>query len=584
MAALPPRPAAAPAPRLARAAGQRPPLPRHLAPRRPPAPARRPSACTRPAPLPPPPRCRRPSTARRGRAGGASWRALYPDRRRGAPARPARPQWFATSCAVRPARRARPFRGDVPGLGDAGSSNQLVAVPGRSPRRDRRHGAPRRHRRRARRERQRLGHGGAGRARALVRLGRRRAAVSARSTRSSSSHGRRRGRRPRRAALRRTPPRARSSPRSYLDALAGAGRRGCADRRHRAALASPRARRDGGRSACSSRRAGARRSRARSRSSSTSPSRSASTSRRRSWRTGIPAVTLTTGGERPPSRVRRPAGPARRRAARPARPRGAAAPRLARRRALELAPGTTQLRLLRPADRPGWAIELVLIAALLPFLRRRVDLFARCRRRRIPLAPALRSYRSRARLLALGGRGPVRAVRAARRLADGAGGRRCRPVERAAGDWPRARRCSALLVLVGARLARRARRGSSRARPVDGEEELAGHTAALLALGRRRAARRRDEPLRASSCCRRSTPGSGCRRCAARPSGRARLVLGGRLPRAAAPARARSRSATGSASTRPGTSLELTAIGYVEAAPRSRSPSPGSRSPAQLPR
>lgn len=44
---------------------------------------------------------------------------------------------------------------------------------------------------------------------------------------------------------------------------------------------------------------------------------------------------------------------------------------------------------------PGWAIELVLIAALLPYLAAVVDLFARCRRRRIPVAPALRSYRSR---------------------------------------------------------------------------------------------------------------------------------------------------------------------------------------------
>ena len=43
----------------------------------------------------------------------------------------------------------------------------------------------------------------------------------------------------------------------------------------------------------------------------------------------------------------------------------------------------------------GWAVELVLIACLLPFLATAIDLFARCRRRRIPLAPALRAYRSR---------------------------------------------------------------------------------------------------------------------------------------------------------------------------------------------
>src|SRR6187551_3455992 len=43
----------------------------------------------------------------------------------------------------------------------------------------------------------------------------------------------------------------------------------------------------------------------------------------------------------------------------------------------------------------GWAIVLVLCAALLPCLAVIVDLFARLRRRHIPLLPALRSYRSR---------------------------------------------------------------------------------------------------------------------------------------------------------------------------------------------
>jgi len=40
----------------------------------------------------------------------------------------------------------------------------------------------------------------------------------------------------------------------------------------------------------------------------------------------------------------------------------------------------------------GWALQLVLVAALLPFLAAAVDLFARCRRRHIPLLPAVRSY------------------------------------------------------------------------------------------------------------------------------------------------------------------------------------------------
>jgi hypothetical protein len=43
----------------------------------------------------------------------------------------------------------------------------------------------------------------------------------------------------------------------------------------------------------------------------------------------------------------------------------------------------------------GWAIVFILCAALLPCLAAIVDLFARMRRRHIPLGPALRSYRSR---------------------------------------------------------------------------------------------------------------------------------------------------------------------------------------------
>src|SRR5205085_4627528 len=62
---------------------------------------------------------------------------------------------------------------------------------------------------------------------------------------------------------------------------------------------------------------------------------------------------------------------------------------------LDLAQGTSTYVYLGSRIVRGWAIELVLIAALLPFFAATVDLFARCRRRRIPLAPALRSYLSR---------------------------------------------------------------------------------------------------------------------------------------------------------------------------------------------
>src|ERR671932_1263946 len=62
---------------------------------------------------------------------------------------------------------------------------------------------------------------------------------------------------------------------------------------------------------------------------------------------------------------------------------------------VDLAQGTSTYVYLGSRLIRGWAIELVLIAALLPFFAATVDLFARCRRRRIPLAPAFRSYLSR---------------------------------------------------------------------------------------------------------------------------------------------------------------------------------------------
>ena len=110
---------------------------------------------------------------------------------------------------------------------------------------------------------------------------------------------------------------------------------------------------------------------------------------------GIPALTLTTGGERPPDAF----------TDQPERldqvrlgELGRAAQQLVRwlDAGAELAPGTAHYVYFGPRVLPGWAIELVLLAALLPFLLSAVDLFARCRRRHIALTPALRSYRSRA--------------------------------------------------------------------------------------------------------------------------------------------------------------------------------------------
>jgi peptidase M28-like protein len=145
----------------------------------------------------------------------------------------------------------------------------------------------------------------------------------------------------------------------------------------------------------------------------------------------------------------------------------------------ELVQGTSSYVYLGARVIRGWAIELVLIAALLPFIIAAVDLFARCRRRHVPIAPALRSYRSRLlfwlwvglvfELFALAGVWPTGAALP------------LSPHSSAARHWP-------LLGLLGlAALAAlgwivtRSRLAPRRAVGID--EELAGHTAALLALG-----------------------------------------------------------------------------------------------------
>jgi hypothetical protein len=146
---------------------------------------------------------------------------------------------------------------------------------------------------------------------------------------------------------------------------------------------------------------------------------------------------------------------------------------------LEFAQGTSSYLYLGSRLIRGWALELVLIACLLPFLAAAVDLFARCRRRRIPLAPALRSLRSRLflwiwvvglfELFSLLGAWP-----------DGAP-RPLEPQSDAATNWP-ARALILLVVLALAGwLVTRERLFPRRA--VTSAEELAGHTTALLCLG-----------------------------------------------------------------------------------------------------
>jgi Peptidase family M28 len=127
----------------------------------------------------------------------------------------------------------------------------------------------------------------------------------------------------------------------------------------------------------------------------------------------------------------------------------------------------------------GWAIQLVLITMLVPFLASTIDLFARCRRRGIALRPALRAYRARLLFwLLLGG---LFELFAAVGVWPGGAARPLDPASAAASHWPVAgllglgALCAvAWLVARGPLVARR---------PVTAEEDLAGHVAALLALG-----------------------------------------------------------------------------------------------------
>jgi hypothetical protein len=127
----------------------------------------------------------------------------------------------------------------------------------------------------------------------------------------------------------------------------------------------------------------------------------------------------------------------------------------------------------------GWAIELVLITMLVPFLAATVDLFARCRRRGIALRPALRAYRARLIYWLL--LGALFELFALLGVWPGGAARPLDPASPAASHWPvigllglAALGAIAWFVARGPLVARR---------PVTAEEDLAGHVAALLALG-----------------------------------------------------------------------------------------------------
>jgi Peptidase family M28 len=190
---------------------------------------------------------------------------------------------------------------------------------------------------------------------------------------------------------------------------------------------------------------------------------------------GIPAVTVTTAGARPPVARRRGAG---RLDVRHLALIGLAAQDTvdAMEQGVSLATGPTSYVFLGQRLIRGWAIEIVLVAMLLPFLAAAVDLFARCRRRRIGIAPALRSYRSRLGFWAWVG--ALFLVFGALGFWSPGGGH---PPSLNDVAWPGAA-LVALVLLAGAGwLVARSRLLPRR--PIRPEERLAGHSGALLALG-----------------------------------------------------------------------------------------------------
>lgn len=193
---------------------------------------------------------------------------------------------------------------------------------------------------------------------------------------------------------------------------------------------------------------------------------------------GIPAITMTTAGDRPADPFTDT--PERLNVARLGELGRSAQALLASLDAgLELTHGTSSYVYLGRRIVRGWAIELVLIASLLPFLIGSIDLFARCRRRRVPVLPAALALRSRLAFWLFGAALLVVASRIG--LLPHGEGRPLPPGLDVARDWR-----PVALVLLGAPFAAAwllVRERLIPRRAVAAEERLAGYAAALLGLG-----------------------------------------------------------------------------------------------------
>jgi hypothetical protein len=192
---------------------------------------------------------------------------------------------------------------------------------------------------------------------------------------------------------------------------------------------------------------------------------------------GIPAITITTAGDRPPDAFTD--RPARLDATKLGAVGGAVQQLIG---SLDQGPDpaqtTTSYVWLDDRIVRGWAVQLLLFGLLVPFFVGVVDLYAHCRRRRIPLVPAARSLRSRLLFWLFVGV----AFLAFRVLGAWPGGA-ARPLDpgvTAVGDWPVLALLAFTVVLGIGWLVGRQRLVPRRS--VGSDERLAGETVALLAL------------------------------------------------------------------------------------------------------
>ena len=192
---------------------------------------------------------------------------------------------------------------------------------------------------------------------------------------------------------------------------------------------------------------------------------------------GTAAVTLTSGGSRPPSPYHDTVSELHRNRLGQLG-RAAEALLVSLDSAAEVAQGTQPYVYLGTRILYGWTIQFVLLAGLLPFFAATLDLFARCRRRGIALLPALRSLRSRLGVWFWAG--GIFALLALTGVLPRGDARPIPPDTTPAGDWP----VGGLIVLFGL-----TGLGWLVARPrlaptgeTMREDELGGHLAAMLGL------------------------------------------------------------------------------------------------------